>query len=104
MRHRGCCGRTEFRTPGGTCISALASDSPLLNTGFGADSDRDALESLISDGTADAVTVGRPYISNPDLVERWTRGAELNDNDQATWYGGGAQGYTDYPTLAQVDA
>lgn len=76
----------------------------LLNTGVGADSDRDALESLISDGTADAVTVGRPYISNPDLVERWTRGAELNDNDQATWYGGGAQGYTDYPTLAQVGA
>jgi N-ethylmaleimide reductase len=74
----------------------------LLNTGFGLDSDRDVLEGLIANGTADAVTVGRPYISNPDLVERWTRGAELNENDQATWYGGGAEGYTDYPTLSEV--
>ena len=76
----------------------------LLNTGFGLDSDRDEMERLIADGTADAVTVGRPYIANPDLVERWTRGAELTENDQSTWYGGGAQGYTDYPTLAQAAA
>ena len=76
----------------------------LLNTGFGLDSDRDEMERLIANGTADAVTVGRPYISNPDLVERWTRGAKLTDNDQTTWYGGGAEGYTDYPTLEQVSA
>jgi N-ethylmaleimide reductase len=71
----------------------------LLNTGFGLDSDRDEMERLVADGTADAVTVGRPFLANPDLLERWTRGAELNEPDQSTFYGGGAEGYTDYPTL-----
>ena len=71
----------------------------VLNTGFGADSDRDAVERVVADGAADAVAVGRPIIANPDLVERWTRGAELNEPDAATFYGGGAEGYTDYPTL-----
>lgn len=76
----------------------------LLNTGFGLDSRREEMERLVADGTADAVTVGRPFISNPDLVERWTVGAELNENDQATWYGGGAEGYTDYPALTQAES
>ena len=42
---------------------------------------------------------GRPFLANPDLAERWRTGAELNEPDQATFYGGGAEGYTDYPTL-----
>jgi N-ethylmaleimide reductase len=71
----------------------------VLNTGFGADSDRDAVERLVADGVTDAVAVGRPFLANPDLVERWTAGAELNEPDPATFYGGGAEGYTDYPTL-----
>src|SRR5690606_31184145 len=56
-------------------------------------------EALIADGVADAVAFGRPYIANPDLVERFRRGAPLNEPDRATFYGGGEQGYTDYPTL-----
>ncbi len=71
----------------------------VLNTGFGVLSERDDMEALVADGPADAVAVGRPYIANPDLVERWTIGAELNEAQQATFYGGGAEGYTDYPTL-----
>ena len=51
---------------------------------------------------ADLIAFGRPYISNPDLVERLKAGAPLNELDRATLYGGGAKGYTDYPTL--VDA
>lgn len=56
-------------------------------------------EKLIEDGIADAVAFGRPYIANPDLVERFRQEAPLNEPDPATFYGGGAEGYTDYPTL-----
>ena len=63
--------------------------------GYGA-ADADA---LIAQGTADAVAFGRPYIANPDLVERFREGAALNTPDRSTFYGGGAHGYTDYPTL-----
>ena len=48
---------------------------------------------------ADLVAFGRAFISNPDLVERLQRGAPLNAWDKSTFYGGGAQGYTDYPAL-----
>jgi N-ethylmaleimide reductase len=48
---------------------------------------------------ADAITFGRPFIANPDLPERIRRGADLNEPDQSTFYGGGHEGYTDYPTL-----
>jgi N-ethylmaleimide reductase len=48
---------------------------------------------------ADLVAFGRAFIANPDLVERLRRGAPLNAADRATFYGGGAQGYTDYPVL-----
>ena len=51
---------------------------------------------------ADLVAFGRPYIANPDLVERLRTGAALNKADKATFYGGGAEGYTDYPTLVEA--
>ncbi len=61
----------------------------------------DALaESAVRDGHADLIAFGRPFIANPDLVERLRTGAPLNPDDRATWYGGDAHGYTDYPTLA----
>ena len=52
----------------------------------------------IDNGTADLVSVGTLALANPDLVERLRAGAELNAPDPATFYGGGAAGYTDYPT------
>lgn len=48
---------------------------------------------------ADLVAFGRPFIANPDLTRRLREGAALNTPDRATFYGGGAKGYTDYPTL-----
>jgi N-ethylmaleimide reductase len=45
------------------------------------------------------VAFGRPFISNPDLVERLQRNAPLAPPDRDTLYGGGAHGYTDYPAL-----
>jgi N-ethylmaleimide reductase len=53
---------------------------------------------------ADLIAFGKPFISNPDLVERLKTGAPLNEWDKATFYGGGAKGYTDYPTLEAADA
>ena len=56
-------------------------------------------EAVLEAGLADAVAYGRLYIANPDLVERFKQGASLNPYDRATFYGGEAVGYTDYPTL-----
>ena len=53
---------------------------------------------------ADLIAFGKPFISNPDLVERLKKGAPLNEWDKATFYGGGAKGYTDYPTLQAKEA
>jgi N-ethylmaleimide reductase len=53
---------------------------------------------------ADLIAFGKLFLANPDLVERFKRGAPLNAPDKATFYGGGAKGYTDYPTLEAADA
>jgi N-ethylmaleimide reductase len=51
---------------------------------------------------ADLIAFGKPFISNPDLVERLKSGAPLNEQDKSTFYGGGAKGYTDYPALGDA--
>jgi 2,4-dienoyl-CoA reductase-like NADH-dependent reductase (Old Yellow Enzyme family) len=57
-------------------------------------------EAVIASGLADLIAFGRPYISNPDLVERFANGWPLAEAaDMATWYSpSGAAGYTDFPT------
>ena len=74
----------------------------LLNDGFGDLTTLDSVEKLLGTGLADAVVVGRQFLANPDLVERWRKGADLNEPDPSTFYGGGAEGYTDYPTLEEA--
>jgi N-ethylmaleimide reductase len=59
-------------------------------------------EEAIAQGRADLIAFGRPFISNPDLVERFRRGAPLTEPDRTTFYGGDARGYTDYPTLERA--
>jgi N-ethylmaleimide reductase len=54
-------------------------------------------EAVLRAGDADAVAFGRSFISNPDLPERLRSNLPLNPYDRATFYGGGARGYTDYP-------
>jgi N-ethylmaleimide reductase len=54
----------------------------------------------VDSGAADLIAFGKAFISNPDLVERLRRDAPLNALDPNTLYGGGPEGYTDYPTLA----
>ena len=58
----------------------------------------------LASGLADAISFGRPYISNPDLAERLRTGAELTPDNFKTWYSPGAEGYTNYPFLQSVDA
>ncbi|MCY1223402.1 N-ethylmaleimide reductase [compost metagenome] len=69
----------------------------LVNTGFGVITTREEAISLVADGHADAVVVGRPAIANPDLVRRWREDLPVNEPNQATFYADGAEGYTDYP-------
>jgi len=59
----------------------------------------DACEAILARGHADLIAIGKPFISNPDLVERLRRDAPLGKWDSATFYGGGERGYTDYPAL-----
>jgi N-ethylmaleimide reductase len=61
--------------------------------------DHESAAAAIIAGDADLVSFGAPFIANPDLVQRFRSGAQLNTGDRATYYSGGARGYTDYPTL-----
>jgi len=68
----------------------------MVNNGL----DRATAEQALRGG-ADLVAFGRPFIANPDLVTRLRKGSALNEGDRSTYYGGGAHGYTDYPTLGK---
>lgn len=71
-------------------------DGPLMgNCGY----DAEAAEAAIASGAADMIALGRPFIGNPDLIERLRNGWPLVESDPSSWYSGehAAQGYTDYP-------
>lgn len=70
----------------------------IANNGY----DKARAEAALQAGDADLIAFGRPYVSNPDLVRRFMLDAPLNEMSPDTLYGGGAQGYTDYPALEQV--
>jgi N-ethylmaleimide reductase len=61
---------------------------------------RESGESTVARGAADAIVYGRPYIANPDLVERFAKQAPLNAVNYDRLYGDGPDGYSDYPSLA----
>ena len=69
----------------------------MINTSF----DKEKGNKIIEDGLADLVAYGKPFISNPDLVERFENNLELADWDQDTFYTTGAKGYTDYPKASK---
>ncbi|MDB5868539.1 MAG: NADH:flavin oxidoreductase/NADH oxidase [Polaromonas sp.] len=83
--------KTAYRAAGGK-------GAWMVNNGY----DLALAEQALQDGSADLVAFGRPYIANPDLVNRLRHKAPLNEPDQATFYGGGARGYTDYPAWADA--
>ncbi len=67
----------------------------MANNGY----DLKLAEQARSNNLADLICFGRPFLANPDLVHRLQVGAPLNTPDRATFYGGNAHGYTDYPEL-----
>ena len=69
----------------------------IANNGY----DRQSAIEAVESGKVDAVAFGKAFIANPDLVRRLKNDAPLNEPNQPTFYGGGAEGYTDYPALAQ---
>ena len=81
--------KATYRTAGGK-------GAWMVNNGY----DKELAEKAVANG-ADLVAFGKTFLANPDLVERLRRSAPLNAPDKATFYGGGAKGYTDYPTLSK---
>ncbi|HST57380.1 MAG TPA: alkene reductase [Longimicrobium sp.] len=74
---------------------------PLIaNGGYGAETGNAAVRG----GQAELVSFGASFLANPDLPERLRTGAPLNEPDRATFYGGDARGYTDYPVLETANA
>src|ERR1700748_2728581 len=72
----------------------------IANNGY----DLELASKTLAANDADLIAFGKLFIANPDLVERFRRGAPLNTPDKATFYGGGAKGYTDYPALGEAVA
>ncbi|MCC9135899.1 alkene reductase [Pontibacter silvestris] len=70
----------------------------IINKGF----TQETGNKVIEDGDADMVAFGVPFISNPDLAERFSKNAPLTPSDRNTYYAIGSKGYTDYPTLEEV--
>jgi N-ethylmaleimide reductase len=70
----------------------------VLNSDF----DRFKAQAALDAGRADAISFGRPFISNPDLPERMAKDLTLAPDDMATWYLGGTKGYTDYPAVPEI--
>jgi N-ethylmaleimide reductase len=72
----------------------------MANNGY----NRELAIEAVETGATDLIAFGRLFLANPDLVARLKKNAPLNEPDPATFYGGDAKGYTDYPTLEQLAA
>jgi N-ethylmaleimide reductase len=84
--------------PGGFDLGELrqAFNGPYMaNNGY----DLELAQATLAAGRADLIAFGRAFIANPDLVARLRHGLPLAEPDRATFYGGDAHGYTDYPAL-----
>ncbi|SMF81077.1 alkene reductase [Pseudobacteriovorax antillogorgiicola] len=75
-------------------LKQLYTGTYIANGGYTAESGEERLKL----GLADAIAYGRPFISNPDLPERFANDIALAEPDQNTFYGGDEKGYTDYPS------
>ncbi|MDO9364689.1 MAG: alkene reductase [Sphingopyxis sp.] len=98
----------ELREPGpdGTFGNTdVPKQSPAIRAAFkgplilNSDYDVAKAKAALASGVADAIAFGRPFIGNPDLVERIESGAEWSADNPQTWYSPGPEGYTDYPAL-----
>lgn len=81
-------------------LKAAFDGAYMANNGY----DREMAMRAVQDGDADLVCFGVPYIANPDLVRRFELDASLTEPRPDLFYGGGAEGYTDYPFLDEAAA
>jgi N-ethylmaleimide reductase len=84
---------------GPTALCREAFEGTLITNG---EYTRQSGEQTLQQGRADLIAYGRLFLANPDLPARFKVNAPLNTPDPDTFYGGGEQGYTDYPALAQA--
>lgn len=93
------CAREAVKEPRlGPQLKAAFGGVYIVNEGFS----RESAETAIAAGEADAVAFGKLFIANPDLPRRFALHAALNPWNVATFYTQDAQGYTDYPRLADA--
>ena len=78
-------------------LTKAARTKLIANTGVAEVTTKEVAESIVGNGYADAVSIGRLAMSNPDLPYRWENDLPENEVNQATVYGNGPEGYTDYP-------
>ena len=78
----------------------IYSGAILLNSDY----DGPSAHARMAEGIADGISFGRPFIANPDLVDRIAVDAPLSPGDESTYYSGGAEGYVDYPALDEARA
>lgn len=100
----------EPRRPTTSGVTPTAPVSPAMRAYYSgrifinADSNWTDARKLVEEGAIDAVSIGRLFIANPDLVQRITLNAALSEGDPSTFCCEGPRGYVDYPTLDQADA
>ena len=95
----------DFGDFGKTDVPRVSPDIRKVFTGplvLNQEYNRERADEDLASGLADAISFGRPFISNPDLVERLRADATLTPDNFKTWYSPGAEGYTDYPALETV--
>ncbi len=97
----------DFGNFGTTDVPRVSPDIRKVFTGplvLNQEYNRQRADADIASGLADAISFGRPYIGNPDLVEKLRDDAELTPDNYKTWYSAGHEGYTDYPLGVHVTA
>ena len=99
----GCGPRRSRELAEGQSLTALREKFDgiyMANNGY----DRAMAIETVESGAAELVAFGRPYIANPDLAKRLEKNAPLNEGDHKTYYGGGREGFTDYPFMEEENA
>ncbi|WP_119681706.1 alkene reductase [Indioceanicola profundi] len=87
----------DMEAPDVAALFKQAFDGPVISAGGFLP---DTAAAAVATGNSDAIAFGRPFIANPDLPARIRNGWPLNRHDRATFYGGAAEGYTDYPFMS----
>lgn len=96
--HRPTSGGSIPTAPVSPAMRPIYSGAIFLNSDY----DGPSARARMAEGIADGISIGRPFIANPDLVHRIAVGAPLSAGDESTYYSGGAEGYVDYPPLNEA--